>query len=240
MSGALQQKVDDTFDELSDHFSDRRTYYLNAVVVPSNDGRYRIAFRRDAFSDDRLILEFAFETCDPCPPIQARTGQRSFFEDQIPCVVAGSESGNNTGKVVESTRCHHFVVKNSPKALAEALVPLQAYLSDDATRRLYGVQKKFQDRGEEMSYPLGERLPFQSVISGREATASIVTLSDEVQVRSPEVSPWAYGVIALLSVALLVAVAFLVRYLLQKYTAKATTKQDQEEAAQWAQPEPLK
>lgn len=186
-----------SFEELARHFSDHSPFFLNEVTVPTDDSRFRVSFRRDALSQGKLVLEVAYDSCDPCP---------RFFGEEVKCFVMG-------GVLMEPTRCQHTISKNSPRALASALKPVLSLLSTDRNRRMYGTQRKLQDGSDETRFPVGERFSMSAAISS--SPAFFESLSDTAQ--SDIVPIWVFVLIGIASLVLLVGLAFLVRYLLKKY-----------------------
>ena len=194
---SLAQAVDQSFRRVAQHFAQNERFFRNVVVVPTNDARYSIVFRRDASSAEQLVLELGVQACITCPNMSVDDDGKQFFSDTWPCLVEADErSGEAT--VIEPTRCQHVIDDTSPRGLYRALRPLRDFVSGDATRRLYGVRKKFQDRGDDQLFPVGE--PF----SMRRA---LTTVSPDDIGASLGLSTWAIIGIVIGSLLLAVAVA---------------------------------
>ena len=143
----------DALQRVARHFADdEQSYFRNVVVLPSADARVNLLLRRDAGSSNRLALELAIDACVECPDNGVT------FDDSFTCVVRDDQSGEDGANVIEPTRCLHFIDDSNLSAgtLFRELQPFAQFASDDATRTVYGVLKKFQDRGEEHTFAIGK------------------------------------------------------------------------------------
>lgn len=201
-------------------FADNKDMFLRRVVVPTKTADAQVSFRRDAMSDNRLVLELALEQCGECPAIPPLTSAGSasaqsapFFQSETPCV--SSTANDGTVSILSNMRCQHFVVKNSPRAFASALRQLQTYLATESTSKMYVESAKRQIDAVQR-YALGEPVAPASV-----GEMNVALLSD--QVRQPLPWPYIYGVIGVLAIALVVVVALLVARTLER-KQKSTRK----------------
>jgi len=211
-STALTDKAQTTFKRVAQHFAQKERFFRNMVVVPTNDARYTIVFRQDGNSADRLVLELAVQACVACPNMATDSEGTQFFTDTWTCLIRADEDSGE-GTVIEPTRCQHAIGRTSPRALYEALMPLRDFVSDNAARRLYGVRKKYQDRGEESLFEIGERFSMRNALINVPASA----LSDT---DAATLSTWTLiGIVigsVLLAIAVAVGTVFAARAIVQK------------------------
>lgn len=199
------QSVIDSFDAATRVFANDKNMFLRRVVVPSRTADAEISFRRDALSDNRLVLELALERCGDCPKIaddEPTTAFGPFFQSKTPCVQGDDNGDNGVDTVLSKMRCQHFLVQNSPRAFARALLAIRAYLGSDSDVQMY-VESAQRQQDPVERYAIGERFAPNSL-----AATDLNALSNDV--RGPKPWPYIYGSIAAVSLIVLVVVSILV------------------------------
>lgn len=120
------------FDRLSEHFALSDPYYYNYAVFPSTDGATQIVMRRDALSQQYLIVSVSQDACTTCNSIKQK-----YFDGEIPCV--------KTADSLAGVRCERRISKNSPAFLFRTMQPLAEMISSNPNAPVYLVQQKRQD-----------------------------------------------------------------------------------------------
>ena len=206
------------FDRIAQHFADSENYFLNALIVPDNDADRRVTIRRDAFSNDRLVLEIDMGTCEPCP-VDPETGKTVYDERGCVVVAQTDRVGDTTAVVDESTRCQ-IGVEDSPRAFFLALQSVRDLISNDRDQPLYVVRQKRPDDAAAQSRTVLSQYGYPLRTALDEVDASV--LSGELAVPAAAPIPvWQYAAIAIGGVLLLVLVAVIVAAILRR-TCRST------------------
>jgi hypothetical protein len=128
------------FERLAAHFSLSDFYYHNYAVIPSINEAQTIILRRDALSENRLMLEVRKDgACMKCDDLK-----KDFFDQEIACV------SDSQSSIIAGVRCKKTIEKNSALNLYKALQTLANEISSNPSARVYLAQQKMQNAPEDL------------------------------------------------------------------------------------------
>lgn len=197
------------FDRLSQHFALSDPYYYNYAVFPSTDGITQIFMRRDALSQQHLIVEVRQAVCTTCNSIREK-----YFDGEIPCV--------KTADALAGVRCERRITKNSPAYLFRTMQPLADMISSSPDAPVYLVQQKRQDDTAEKIQQafVEQRFDLRAALTSNSSNISSQLSNTNVPDRATTFPIWQMALIAFFAIlvfcAALVGGVKLAKYFKQK------------------------